>query len=318
MKMFASLPKFFCLMALSLTVGCVSNAQALTFALPPPGENVVGHMQWVQARPGDNFSTIGRRYDVGYFQLEEANPGVNPDNVPAGTIIVVPSLFVLPPVPRKGIVISLAELRMYYFPPDGHTVITYPVGIGRQGWSSPLGITKVISKTVNPVWTVPESIKKDRAKDGVFLPNSVQPGPENPLGGYAMRLAIQQQTYLIHGTNDFTGVGRRSSSGCIRMLPEDVEALFPKVAVGTQVNIIDTAYKAGWAKDKLYLEIHVPLQEQRPDGLSDLAEMKKVVQAAIISYTGTVYWEKAKRIAAQQNGVPQVIGTRTIDAPVAG
>jgi L,D-transpeptidase ErfK/SrfK len=291
-----------------LSLGEISIADALTFPLPPPGSNVVGHVQWVQAMPGDTFSVIGRRYDVGYFQLVEANPGVDPKSVPAGSIIVIPSQFILPDAPRTGIVISLAELRLYYYPPGGKTVITYPVGVGRENWSTPLGVTHIVQKNANPVWTVPQSIKDDRAKQGINLPDSVQPGPENPLGGYAMRLGIQQQTYLIHGTNDYTGVGRRSSSGCIRMLPEDVEALFQKVPVGTPVNIIDTAYKAGWRNGKLYLESHVPLQEQSPDGAPNLTAMKQTVQAALNGHSGTIYWDKAAKIADAQNGVPQVIG----------
>lgn len=281
---------------------------ALIFPLPPAGTDVVGQVQITQALPGDSFSSIGRRFDVGYFQLVEANPGINPDQVPAGTIVVVPSKFVLPPVPRKGIVISLAELRLYYYPPNSNEVITYPVGIGRQGWSSPLGITKVVEKTVNPVWVVPDSIKQDRAKQGVFLPASVPPGPDNPLGGYRMRLGIENQTYLIHGTNDYTGVGRRSSSGCVRMLPEDVEELFQKVTVGTQVNIVNNAYKAGWSQGKLYLEAHEPLQEQQLNGDPLIATMKQVVQNAIKTHSGVVYWNKAEQVASSQNGVPQTIG----------
>ncbi len=297
-----------CLLLLLITGGWTRTATALTFTLPSNGDNVVGHAQWTQAKAGDTFSTLGRRFDVAYFQLVEANPSINPDQVPAGTIVVIPSRFIIPPVARKGIVISLAELRLYYFPPGGHTVIINPIGIGREGWCTPLGATKVIAKTVNPVWNVPESIKKDRAKQGVILPSSVQPGPENPLGGYAMRLGIQKQTYLIHGTNDFTGVGRRSSSGCIRMLPEDVEALFPKVSVGTPVNIINSPYKAGWSNGKLYLEAHIPLQEQKPNGEADLKAMKNTVQTALLSHSGTIYWDSANKIAEQQNGVPQTIG----------
>lgn len=291
-----------------LAVVYFPSAYSLTFPMPKGNDNVVGHTQWIQARAGDTFSTIGRRYDVGYFQLVEANPGVNPDNVPQGSIVVVPSQFILPSVPRKGIVISLAELRLYFFPPDKKTVVTYPIGIGREGWKTPLGVTRIVEKTVNPVWIVPDSIKKDRAKDGIILPSMVPPGPENPLGGYRMRLAIDKQTHLIHGTNDFNGVGRRSSSGCIRLFPEDVEALFPRVSIGTPVNIIDTPYKASWHKGKLYLEAHTPLVEQKPDGAPDIEAMKKVVQVAINTGAGTIFWDKAERITNQQNGVPQVIG----------
>lgn len=294
-----------CLLLLLLTGGWIRTATALTFTLPSNGDNVVGHVQWTQAKAGDTFSTMGRRFDIAYLQLAEANPSINPDQVPAGSIVVIPSRFILPPVPRKGIVISLTELRLYYFPPGGKTVVIHPIGIGREGWGTVLGTYHIIEKTVNPTWVVPQSIHDDRAKQGVILPKSVAPGPENPLGGYRMRLS--KPTYLIHGTNDYTGVGRRSSSGCVRMLPEDVESLFQKVTVGTQVTIISSPYKAGWDNGKLYLEAHTPLQENSR-GEADLKTMKNVVQAATSSHSGTVYWNLAKKIAEQQNGVPQKIG----------
>lgn len=285
---------------------------ALTFPLPSPGNDVVGKVQWTQARPGDTFSIIGRRYDIGYFELVEANPGIDPDNIPPGTIIVVPTKFILPPVARTGIVISIAELRVYYYPPNSNTVVTYPVGVGREGWCTPVGITKIVTKDVDPVWVVPKSIQQDRAAQGIILPDSVKPGPDNPLGGYRMRLGIQSQTFLMHGTDDFTGVGRRSSSGCIRMFPEDVEALFSMVSVGTQVNIVDTPYKAGWNNGKLYFEAHVPLQEQQNVGSNYLSsEMNNTVQAAIKPYTGVIYWDQVKKLTDEQNGIPQVIGHKS-------
>jgi L,D-transpeptidase ErfK/SrfK len=286
-----------------------ATASALTFTLPTNGDNVVGHVQWTQARAGDTFSSVGRRYDIGYYELIEANPGVNPERLDAGTIIVIPSRFILPPVPRKGIVLNIAELRVYYYPAHRPVVITYPVGIGREGWGTIMGSYHIIEKTVNPTWVVPKSIQKDRAKDGVYLPNSVPPGPDNPLGGYRMRLS--EPTYLIHGTNDYTGVGRRSSSGCIRMLPEDVEVLFSMVKVGTQVNIVNAPYKAGWDNNKLYLEAHVPLQEQQVVSGINLDLMHQVVTAATRTHAGELNWDTATQIANAQNGIPQTIGSAT-------
>jgi len=284
----------------------ISSVSALTFNVPTNGDNVVGHMQWTQAQPGDNFSSIARRHDVGYYELVEANPGISPSNPLPGTIIVVPTRFILPPVSRTGLVVNLAELRIYYYPPKSGKVITYPIGIGREGWDTPVGLMSIIEKTVNPTWNVPESIRADRAKDGIILPKSVPPGPDNPLGGYRMRLS--KPTFLIHGTNDYRGVGRRSSSGCIRMYPEDVESLFSHIKVGIPVNVINLTYKAGWLDDKLYLEAHVPLQEQQKDGAVDLEAMRKVVEAATRAKVGKLNWNTAERIATVENGVPQVIG----------
>ncbi len=275
---------------------------ALTFVLPPKGNDIVGHAQWVQALPGDTFNKIGRRYDMGYFELVEANPTMDPLHLRPGSIVVIPSRFILPPGQRHGLVINLAELRIYYYPLQRHVVITFPVGIGREGWDTPLGSSWIAGKMRNPTWIVPESIRKDRAKEGINLPVKVPPGPDNPLGGYAMRL--KQATYLIHGTNDSQGVGRRSSAGCIRLFPEDIESLFSEVPTKEKVTIIDAPYKFGWDKHKLYLEAHVPLQRLLLP--TRITMGKKLIRAN--SSKAAIQWQAVERIAQQENGIPQVVG----------
>lgn len=278
-----------------------NTAIALTFVLPPKGDDIVGHVQWTQALLGDTFNKIGRRYDMGYFELVEANPMIDPEHPQPGSIIVIPSRFILPPK-RQGLVINLAELRIYYYPPHRHVVMTFPVGIGREGWDTPLGASWIAEKMRNPIWTVPESIRKDRAKDGVYLPMKVPPGPDNPLGGYAMRL--KQATYLIHGTNDSQGVGRRSSAGCIRLFPEDIESLFVEVRRKEKVTIIDLPYKFGWEKHRLFLEAHVPLQRR---SLPNRLTMEKFIQANHTK-AAKIQWQSVERISLRENGIPQVIG----------
>jgi L,D-transpeptidase ErfK/SrfK len=241
--------------------------------------------------------------------LVEANPNVNPDQIEAGTQLVIPTVFVLPPAPKKGMVINLAELRMYYYPPDGKTVVTYPLGIGRDaGWSTPLGVTRITEKTKNPTWVPPKSIRDFRKKEGVDLPAAVPPGLENPLGAYRMRLAIPNGAYLIHGTNDATGVGRRSSSGCIRMAPEDVEELYEKVPSGTPVNIINEPYKVGWLSGKVFLEAHVPLEEQSYKYARTLTPLVKVLKGAKGARNTEINWELADSIARTPKGIPEQIG----------
>ncbi len=282
-----------------------SHSEASVYPLPQPGNDIVGQVQWTQSKPGDNFSSLGRRYDVGYFQLIEANPGVDPNLPNPGTIVVIPSRYILPQ-PRSGVVINLAELRLFYYPPHQHVVVTYPVGIGREGWSTPEGPTTVIQKVANPTWYVPADIKADRAKSGITLPNIVPPGPDDPLGAYALYLGFPG--YRIHGTNDPTGVGRRSSSGCIRMWPEDVENLFENVPKGEKVTVVNDAFKAGWQDNKLYLESHVPLQEQQANITDDAKPMTPAVMAATQNHAAIVDWTKAEQIAKDQNGIPQQIG----------
>jgi L,D-transpeptidase ErfK/SrfK len=282
----------------------LSPAFALTFPLPADSDNVVGRIQWTQTVPGDTFSKIGRRYDIGYFELVEANPTIDPKHPPPGTIIVIPSRFVLPPGPRKGMVINLAELRIYYYPLHRNVVITYPVGIGREGWDTPLGPSWVTQKIVNPTWIVPESVRKDRAKEGIYFPKKVLPGPDNPLGGYALRL--KQTTFLIHGTNDAEGVGRRSSAGCIRMFPEDIESLFPLVKNKEHIYIVNFPYKVGLSKNRLYLEAHVPLQPH-PATLRDTRFLKALIEKNSAK-TMKIQWQLVEKAALTQNGIPQLIG----------
>jgi len=280
----------------------------MTYTLPANGDDVVGKVQWTQSLPGDDFIKLGRRYDIGYFELVESNPGVDPSLPHPGTIVVVPTRFIIPHVPRVGIVVNVAELRIYYFPPGTNKVVTFPIGIGREGWNTPIGVTTVTQKVVNPTWVVPADIREWRFKNGgVTLPASVAPGPNDPLGGYALYLGFPE--YRIHGTNDPTGIGRRSSSGCMRMWPEDIEELFALSTVHMPVRIIDDPYKAGWLNNKLYLESHTPLEEQQQIYSSDLTPMVLDIQSMTTTRSATVDWDQAKRVAQQQNGIPQVVGT---------
>lgn len=280
---------------------------ALTFPLPHDNANVIGRVQTVQTEPGDNFTTIGRRFDVGYFALIEANPDVSAQSPTPWEDVVVPSKFILPSAAHNGIVVNLPELRLYYFDQSKGRVVTFPVGVGRQGeWETPVCMTSIIAKAKDPTWHVPESIRAARANDGVILPKSVPPGPENPLGDYAMRLAVRGGTYLVHGTNDPSGVGRRSSSGCLRLFPEDIEELFALTKIGTPVQIVNEPLKVGWDGRHLYLESHVGLNGEKN---VDLTAMKKIVLDASRKYHVGIDWDKAQEVAEERSGIPTIIST---------
>jgi len=295
-----------CVIALLLLT--INSAYAATFALPSNGDNVVGKVQWTQSLPGDTFTTVGRRYDIGYYQMVEANPGINPALPHPGTLLVIPTEFIIPNVPHTGVVVSLAELRVYYFPAGKHEVMTYPVGIGREGWSTPVGQTAIMQKVKNPTWVVPADIMKWRFENGgVKLPQRVGPGPANPLGGYALYLGAGYPGYRIHGTNDPASIGRRSSAGCIHLWPEDIEELFSNVTVGTSVRVVNDPYKAGWLNNQVYLESHTPLEEQQKVYAQTLSPMRFDVEAIIQHRPVDINWDRAKEVARQQNGIPQVI-----------
>ncbi len=250
-----------------------------TYDLPSEHFDVIGSITTVRARYEDTLLDIARRTNMGQDQMQRVNPDVDRWLPGEGTIITVPSHHILPSGPRTGLVLNLPEMRMYYYPPkkpgQPAQVQTYPMSIGRMDWATPLGVTRIVDKTENPTWTPPESIRREHAAKGDPLPRIVPAGPNNPLGEYKMRLAIPG--YLIHGTNKPQGVGMRVSHGCIRMLPEDIEKLFPQIPIGTPVSIVNQPVKAGWYGSKLYIEVHPPLEEYP----NDRAAMVQYVMLAL-------------------------------------
>ncbi len=229
-----------------------------------PGSDLVGYLAVVPAQRGDTMMSVARRFDVGYGELRDANPYIAAVEPQEGAEILIPKRFILPEGTRRGIVLNLAMMRLFYFPktrPGEKAVVeTHPVGIGREGWRTPETMTRVAHKVVRPTWYPPASIIAEHAAEGDQLPTAVPPGPDNPLGEYALRLGISG--YLIHGTNKPEGIGMRVSHGCVQMLPEDVESLFGQVPVGTEVRIINEPFLTGFDKGELYFEGHYPLEEQ--------------------------------------------------------
>jgi L,D-transpeptidase ErfK/SrfK len=238
-----------------------------TFLRPPLGVDLVGENRRVAARHEDTLLDIARRFDLGQDEIVLANDAVDRWLPKEGTEVLLPTRYILPDAERKGLVLNVAEMRLYYFPPsvpgEPDVVQTYPVSVGRMDWSTPQGTTKVVAKTRNPDWHPPESIRKEAEARGDPLPEVIPSGPNNPLGNYALRLGLPG--YLIHSTNKPYGVGMRVTHGCLRMYPEDIEQLFPGVAVGTPVQIVNQPVKLGWLADTLFVEIHPPLDEDRAD-----------------------------------------------------
>ncbi len=242
-----------------LGAGLATSGHALDFPLPAEGEDVVGEVQIARTHYKDTFADLVERYDLGYSELVAANPGVDPWLPGEGTEIVLPTRFILPPGPRQGIVINLAEYRLYYFSPEERRVYTFPLGIGREGWSSPTTTTRIVAGIANPAWYPPASIRAEHASNGDPLPAVVPPGPDNPLGPFKFRLALPG--YLIHGSNKAFGVGTRVSHGCFRMLNADVLHLSRLAGAGTRVRIINEPYKSGYAAGYLLIETHAPLDK---------------------------------------------------------
>ena len=307
----------------------MSAARAEIYELPPEGYDVIGAMSTVAARYEDTLLDIARRHGLGYEDIVRANPDVDTWVPGEGTEVVLPTRFVLPAGPRRGVVLNLAEYRMYYYPEpkDGEPayVMTYPISIGRMDWETPLGMTKVISKVRNPAWYPPESVREEHAADGRPLGRIVPPGPDNPLGEFAMRLGLPG--YLIHGTNRPAGVGMRVTHGCVRMFPEDIEYVFSQIGVNTPVRIINEPVKIGWEGERLVMEVHpvleVVLPEPAEESAEDSAEVdtaEEIVAKDALTYVteqfiaatgerpGQLDWDLAESIVEKSDGVPITVG----------
>ena len=284
-------------------------------ALPAVGaDDVVGSLVRYRVTAADRFVDLAVQFHIGYVELLAANPGVNPWVPEPGGEILMPALHVLPDAPREGIVINLAEMRLYFFPPHGGEVQTYAIGIGQEGWNTPLGKTTVARKRADPSWTPPRSIRAERPG----LPDVVPPGPDNPLGTHAVYL--DWPAYLIHGTNMPAGVGRRISHGCIRMYPADIVTLYPQVPVGTPVAVVDQPVKVGWLDNDLYLEVHPTVAQHisieyrespPPDPLPDLMQRVREVAGDAMA---VVDIRRVYQAAKDRSGVPVRIAALAPDA----
>lgn len=290
--------------ALAVLLSLTTPAAAATPVPAAVGEtdDVIGvvkpyHTQWE-----DTLMDVARTFNLGYVELVAANPGIDPWVPGAGTRVILPTAHLLPRAARTGIVINLPEMRLYYFSKDG--VLTYPVGIGQDAFATPTGGTSVVRKQPHPTWYPPASVRADRPE----LPGVVPPGPDNPLGTHALYLGWN--AYLIHGTNKPDGVGRRVSRGCIRMYPEAIVDLYPRVGIGTPVRVVNQPVKAGWHNGELYLEAHPTLNQvdhveidgtMPPDPLPDLYG---IIRAAADGQLERVDWPTVERVAAERRGMP--------------
>ena len=265
--------------------------------------SLVGAPQLIFSRYEDTISNIARSYNLGFEELRQANPDVDPWLPGVDSIIYLPTHYVLPDAPREGLVLNLATLRLFYFPSgEGRRVITHPIGIGRTGWETPLGSATVVSKARNPTWYVPASIRKEHAEMGDPLPAVVPPGPDNPLGEFAMGLSMPG--YLIHGTNKPYGVGMRVSHGCVRLYPENIDDLYESVAVGESVHIVNQPVLVAWHEGRLYLEVHAPLEEDERDLAVEARARIETLMTELGQPIGSIDWQLVGQVVSDHLGIP--------------
>jgi L,D-transpeptidase ErfK/SrfK len=300
-----------------LVLASADRAQATVYTLPNRDATVVGEDKSVETVYEDTLYDLARKFSLGSEELIRVNPGVDPWIPGAGKQLIVPDRHILPPGPREGIVVNLPEHRLYYFPKPKRggpiQVITYPVSIGKMDWRTPLGLTHVIAKQKDPSWYPPASVRKEHAEAGDPLPPVVPPGPDNPLGAYAMRLAAGNGTYLIHGTNNPIAVGLAVTHGCIRMYPDDVAALFPLIPVGTPVRLINQPIKVAWVDGELLLEAHPPVDAQGQSFEPDIDKFAEMLRTEVGDTTVAIHWDYAREVLQKADGVIATVGLEADD-----
>jgi L,D-transpeptidase ErfK/SrfK len=277
-----------------------------------PTTDIIGVVQKTQATKEDTLTDIARRFNVGYEEIVRANPGVDPWLPGEGKEIVIPSQFVLPNAPREGIVINAAAMRLFYYPKvkkgEKQFVHTYPIGIGKVGWKTPEGATKIVRRQKDPVWRPTASIIKEHLKErGEKLEAVVKAGPDNPLGRHAFYLGWP--TYMIHGTNKPAGVGLRSSHGCIRLYPEDIAALFESAPIGTPVRVVNQPFVFGWHDGALHIQAFDVLEDDPRDWKKAQAKllnkaMAERIQKELQARKEKIDWDAVAKLSQDPRGIP--------------
>jgi len=292
----------------------VTPGQAAVFNLPPDGGSLIGQDQQIQSQASDTLLGIARKYSVGYWEIQEANPKVDMWLPGKGTPITIPGRFIVPPVPHRGIVVNLPQHRLFYFPPrrrhEQPIVITYPVSPGEGEFPTPVGVTRIIRKVPHPVWIPTKHILEAHAAAGDPIPKIWPAGPDNPMGEWALETTLSHGEIYIHGTNNPMAIGMAVTHGCVRLYPEDIAALFPVVRVGTPVNIVNDPVLAVLQEGQLYLEVHPPTNNDHKPAPPDYDQISKLIDAAIGKNAVAIDWAKVRQVATEANGIPELVGVQ--------
>lgn len=278
---------------LSIITFSVASAEVYSYG---DKETAIGIVRTHETEKTDSLIEIARKFGLGYNEIVEANPELDPFVPGEGVSVKIPTSWILPNVsPHEGIVINLSEMRLYYFFKErgSRLVATFPIGTGTEENETPVGNFNVIEKIANPTWYVPESIRKGKP----YLPKVVPPGPDNPLGSHALRLS--SENVLIHGTNKPWSIGRNVSHGCIRLYPEDIPRLFQLVPIGTRVTVVRQSVKVGLKGDKVYLEVHNDRYSEHADYLHETVKLLR--QKNLLKSVNT---DKMYTALQEKSGIP--------------
>lgn len=286
-------------------------AGGTTAALASYDKPYMGEEKVYVATQEDTLVHIARAQEMGFVEMRAANPNVDPWIPGNGTEVILPKRHILPDAPHEGIVINLPEMRLYAFVNGDEEPSTFPIGIGREGLETPLGTTTVVRKAEGPSWRPTARMRREDPS----LPAVVEAGPENPLGTHALYLGWP--TYALHGTNKPYGIGRRISSGCIRLYPENITRLFEMIPVGTKVTVVNQPIKLAWIDDVLYLEAHPDMDQaiqMEETGQIYSAKMSEQDMAFIVNaageYQDKLHWATIRHEVRNRSGRPVMIARR--------
>lgn len=235
----------------------VFTASLTRYPYQLPSNTVIGAPTWVKVKKGDTLLDIARRAGLGWNSMENAYPKLDAWVPPVGLKLSLPTSWILPPSQHYQLVINIPELRLYFFEKGSSNAQTYPIGIGDEGWESPLGTWSIVERRTNPTWYIPASLQE---KYGM---TSMPPGPENPLGEFMLKFSAG--AYGVHGTAMPWGVGRLVSHGCIRCYPEHIRLLFPQVPIGAKLEIIYEPVKIGQRNGRVFVEAHPDVYQKIPN-----------------------------------------------------
>jgi L,D-transpeptidase ErfK/SrfK len=299
-----------------------ARSQAAVFTLPPNGGSLIGQDQQIQTQAADTLLDLARKYSVGYWEIQEANPKVDMWLPGQGTGLTIPGRFIVPPVEHKGIIINLPQHRLFYFPKahrhDQPIVITYPASPGEGDFPTPVGATRIIRKVPHPVWIPTAHILKAHQLAGDPIPKIWPAGPDNPMGEWALETTLSHGEIYIHGTNNPMAIGMSVTHGCVRLYPEDIAALYPVVRVGTPVTVVNEPVLASLQDGELYLEVHPPTNSNHIAVAPDFDKISQIIDTAIGQSVVAIDWDKVRQVAAQANGLPQLIGIQADYTPPPG
>lgn len=296
-----------------------THSQAAVFTLPANGGSLIGQDEQIQSQSSDTLLDLARKYSVGYWEIQEANPKVDMWLPGQGTSLTIPGRFIVPSVEHKGIIINLPQHRLFYFPkPKRHDqpiVITYPASPGEGDFPTPVGVTRIIRKVPHPVWIPTAHILKAHALAGDPIPKIWPAGPNNPMGEWALQTTLSRGEIYIHGTNNPMAIGMSVTHGCVRLYPEDIAALYPVVRVGTPVTIVNEPVLASLQDGELYLEVHPPTNSKHVAAAPDFDKISQIIDAAIGQSVVAIDWDKVRQVASQANGIPQLVGIQADYTP---